>query len=128
MTNEELLDIVKMRLYGRTLDEIGEKYGMTYSGIKRAVNYIIRIFKVDNRKAWGRVSAKIIYPMIRERMDERRWTVSELADKAGLSLQAVRSILYGRTIRPQITSKELIAKALDMSVDEAFRKEECNDA
>lgn len=123
MTNDELLDIVKMRLDGRTLDEIGEKYGMTDSGIKRAVNYIIRILKVDNRKAWSRVSVKIIYPMIRDRMDERKWTVSELADKAVLSRQAVYSILYGRTIRPQISSKVLIALALDMSVDEAFRKE-----
>ena len=34
MTNEELLDIVKMRLDGCTIDEIGKKYGMSNAGVK----------------------------------------------------------------------------------------------
>lgn len=122
MTNEQLLDVVKMRMDGRTLAEIGEKYGMTDSGIKRAVNYIIRILKVDNRKTWSRVSAKIIYPNIRARMEERGWSMNTLADKTCITRQSLYHILYGDTRRPQIGSKIVIALALDMSVEDAFGK------
>lgn len=128
MTNEELLDVVKMRLDGCTIDEIGKKYGMSNAGVKIEIRSIMYIINGDKRKAWNRVSAKIIYPRIRERLNERNWTILELANECGISRQCLYKLLYGETNRPQIGSKYLIAKALDMSVEEAFRKETHDDA
>ena len=128
MTNEELLDIVKMRLDGCTIDEIGKKYGMSNAGVKIEIRSIMYIINGDKRKAWNRVSAKIIYPRIRERLNESNWTILELANECGISRQGLYKLLYGEPNRPQIGSKYLIAKALDMSVEEAFRKETHDDA
>ena len=127
MTNDELLDIVKMRLDGCTLEKIGEKYGMTASGILMVIRSLSRNPN-GRRSGQARMYDKIIYPNIRARMKERGWSMNTLANKTCITRQGLYHILYGDTQRPQIKSKAAIAKALDMSVDEAFRKEECNDA
>lgn len=123
MTNEELLDIVKMRLNGRTLAEIGEKYGMTASGISRAIRSISGRGPHVCRAGQTRMYDQIIYPMIRARMEDRKWSMNALANKTGISRQGLYNILYGDTLRPQTTSQRAIAKALDMSVEDASWKE-----
>ena len=128
MTNEELLDVVKMRLDGCTLEKIGEKYGMTASGILRAIRSICSRDPHGRRAGQARMYDQIIYPNIRARMKERGWSINMLANKTGVSRQGLSNILYGDTLRPRIKSKAAIAKALAMSVDEAFRKEERDDA
>ena len=122
MTNEELLDIVKMRLDGSTLAEIGEKYGMTVSGISRAIKSISSRDPHVCRAGQTRVYDQIIYPMIRARMKERGWSMNTLADKTCITRQGLYHILYGDTQRPRIGEKITIALALDMSVEEAFGK------
>ena len=66
---------------------------------------------------------QIIYPMIRARMEVREWTLVTLSEKSCVKYATLHKILYGDTQRPRIKSKIAIAKALDMSVDEAFREE-----
>lgn len=129
MTNEELLDIVKMRLDGYSLEEIGEKYGITGSGVRKAIYSICsRRHNTGFNAGQDRVYAQIIYPRIRERMEDYKWSCARLAMESGIARQTLYNILYGDTIRPKLNSQRAIAKALDMSVDEAFRKEERNDA
>lgn len=128
MTNEELLDVVKMRLDGCTLEKIGEKYGMTASGILRAIKSISGRDSNEHRGGQARVYNQIIYPSIRARMEVREWTIVRLSEKSCVKYATLCKILYGDTQRPRIKNKAAIAKALDMSVDEAFRKEERNDA
>ena len=128
MTNEELLDVVKMRLDGCTLEKIGEKYGMTASGILRAIRSICIRDPHGHRVGQARMYDQIIYPNIRARMEKSGWSMNTLADKTGISRLGLYYILYGDTLRPRIKSKAAIAKALAMSVDEAFRKEERDDA
>ena len=128
MTNEQLLDIVKMRLDGYTCAQIGEKYGTTGAGIWRAIHSIARRDPHGSRAGQTRMYDQIIYPNIRARMEEREWSMNMLANKTGVSRQGLSNILYGDTLRPRIKSKAAIAKALAMSVDEAFRKEERDDA
>ena len=123
MTNEQLLDVVKMRLDGYTLEKIGDKYGMTVSGVSRAIKLISSRDPNEHRGGQARVYDQIIYPNIRARMEERRWSMNTLADKTGISRLGLYYILYGDTQRPRIKNKAAIAKALDMSVDEAFWKE-----
>lgn len=128
MTNEELLDVVKMRLDGSTLVEIGDKYGMTVSGILREIKSISGRDSNEHRCGQARVYNQIIYPSIRARMEVREWTLVRLSEKSCVKYATLCKILYGDTQRPRIKSKTAIAKALGMSVDEAFREEERNDA
>ena len=128
MTNEQLLDIVKMRLDGYTCAQIGEKYGMTVSGVSRAIKSIASRDPHGRRDGQARMYDQIIYPNIRARMEKSGWSMNTLADKTGISRLGLYYILYGDTQRPRIKNKAAIAKALDMSVDEAFREEERNDA
>lgn len=121
MTNEELLDVVKMRLDGHTLAEIGEKYGMTVSGIAREIKSISGRDSNEYR-GQARVYNQIIYPSIRARMEVREWTLVMLSEKSCVKYATLCKILYGDTQRPRIKSKTAIAKALDMSVEEAFGK------
>lgn len=128
MTNEEMLDVVKMRLDGYSLVEIGDKYGMTVSEISRAIKSISSRDPNENRTGQARVYNQIIYPNIRARMEVREWTLVTLSEKSCVKYATLHKILYGDTQRPRIKSKTKIAKALDMSVEEAFRKEERDDA
>ena len=123
MTNEELLDMVKMRLDGCTLDEIGEKYGMTANRVRREIRSIISRDPHERRAGQTRMYDQIIYPNICARMKDRKWSIKTLADKTCISRQSLYHILYGHTQRPRIGGKIVIALALDMSVDEAFREE-----
>ena len=123
MTNEELLDVVKMRLDGHTLVEIGDKYGMTVSGILWEIKSIIGRDPRGHRVGQARVYNQIIYPNIRARMEEREWTLVRLSEKSCVKYATLCKILYGDTQRPRIKSKAAIAKAFGMSVFEAFWKE-----
>ena len=123
MTNEELLDVVKMRLDGYSLEEIGEKYGMTVSGILREIKSISGRDPNEHRGGQARVYNQIIYPSIRARMEVREWTIVRLSEKSCVKYATLCKILYGDTQHPRIKSKIAIAKALDMSVNEAFREE-----
>ena len=128
MTNEQLLDIVKMRLDGYTCAQIGEKYGTTGAGIFRAIHSIISSDPNWYRDGQIRMYDKIIYPNIRARMKERGWSITTLANKTGISRQCLYKVLYGDTRRPRIASKKVIAKALDMGIVIAFREEAHDDA
>ena len=122
MTNEELLDVVKMRLDGYTCAQISEKYGTTGAGIWRAIHSIARRDPHGSRAGQTRMYGQIIYPNIRARMEVREWTIVRLSEKSCVKYATLCKILYGDTQCPRIKSKTKIAKALGMSVDEAFRK------
>ena len=122
MTNEELLDVVKMRLDGSTLAEIGEKYGMTVSGISRAIKSISSRDPHGHRAGQARVYDQIIYPNIRARMEERKWTHVRLSAESGVPRVTLYNILYGDTQRPIIKNKRAIAGALGLRIDEAFAR------
>lgn len=122
MTNEEMLDIVKMRLDGYTCAQIGEKYGMTGTGILRVLRSISSRNPHGRRAGQARMYDQIIYPNISARMKERGWSMNTLADKTCITRQGLYHILYGDTQRPRIGEKITIALALDMSVEEAFGK------
>ena len=128
MTNEELLDIVKMRLDGRTLAEIGDKYGISQQAVEQAIKSICGVKRIGRRKVSPHIYMNIIYPNIRDKMIELGWGYTSLANKTGKSVATIRNVLTGFIRNPKVNLAKQIASALDMSVDEAFRKEERNDA
>lgn len=122
MTNEKLLDVVKMRLDGHTLVEIGDKYGMPVSGILREIKSISGRDSNEHRGGQARVYDKIIYPSIRARMEVREWTLVRLSEKSCVKYATLCKILYGDTQRPNIKNKRKIAGALGLRIDEAFAR------
>lgn len=122
MTNEELLDVVKMRLDGYSLVEIGDKYGMPVSGILREIKSISGRDSNEHRGGLARVYDKIIYPSIRARMEVREWTLVRLSEKSCVKYATLCKILYGDTQRPNIKNKRKIAGALGLRIDEAFAR------
>lgn len=123
MTNEELLDVVKMRLDGFTFADIGRMFGTTASNVKIAIQSIGGRDLEELKAGQDRTYAQIIYPRIRERMEERKWSCTRLALESGVTRQTIYRVLYGDTLRPQHNKRLAIANALDMSVEEAFREE-----
>ena len=122
MTNEKLLDVVKMRLDGHTLVEIGDKYGMPVSGILREIKSIIGRDSNEHSGGQARVYNQIIYPSIRARMEVREWTLVRLSEKSCVKYATLCKILYGDTQRPNIKNKRKIAGALGLRIDEAFAR------
>ena len=128
MTNEQLLDIVKMRLDGHTFEKIGEEYGITRQAVEQSIKSICRVKRSRRRKVSPRIYMDIIYPNIRDKMIELEWGYSSLANKTGKSAATIRNVLTGFIRNPKVNLAKEIASALGMSVEEAFRKEERDDA
>ena len=128
MTNEELLDIVKMRLDGHTFEKIGEKYGITRQAVEQSIKSICGVKRGGRRKVSPKIYMDIIYPNIRDKMVELEWGYSSLAYKTGKSAVTIRNVLTGFIRNPKVNLAKQIASALDMNVEEAFRKETRDDA
>lgn len=128
MTNEEMLDIVKMRLDGCTFQEIGEKYGITKQAVEQSIKSICRVKRSGRRKVSPKIYIDIIYPNIRDKMVELEWGYSSLADKTGKSVATIRNVLTGQIKNPRLCLAKEIVAALGLSVEEAFREEERDDA
>ena len=54
--------------------------------------------------------------MIRERLDEKSWSVRELARRADLPQTTVHKIITGETTQPRMETLEAIARPLGLSV------------
>ena len=124
MTNEELLDIVKMRLDGCTFADIGKKYGITRQAVEQSIKSICGVKRSGRRKVVTHIYMDIIYPNIRDKMIELEFGYSSLADKTGSSAGTIRRVLIGYIRKPNLYLAKKIAFALNMSVDEAFSEEE----
>lgn len=111
MTNEQKVEVYRMRLNGATLQECADKFGVTREYIRQitpAVRGNRRCFKV------------CIYPGVAKWLEDNDWTFSQLADKSGVSVAALETFLTGRGG----TSKRTIDRLLEitgMTYEEAFK-------
>lgn len=128
MTNEELLDVVKMRLDGCTFADIGKKYGITRQAVEQSIKSICGVKRSRRRKVSPHIYMDIIYPNIRDKMIELELGYSGLADKTGESTGVIRNVLIGYVRKPSLYLAKEIASALDMNVEEAFMNEAHDDA
>lgn len=123
MTNEQLLDMVRMRIDGCTFTEIGDKYGISRQAAEQSIKSICGVKRTGRRKVSPHIYMDIIYPNIRDKMIKLEWGYSSLANKTGKNVATIRNALTGFIRDPKVNLAKQIASALDMSVDEAFRKE-----
>ena len=114
MTREEKIDAFTMRIDGYTLEEIGEKYGVTKEGIRQ-------IFaKVTTESGISRKN--YIYPNIADWMIENNVTQSLFCKELRCSQQTISGYLTGK----KSPSYEFISKVLEitkMPYEVAFSKE-----
>lgn len=114
LTREEKIDMFSMRLDGYTLQEIGDKYGVTREAVRR-------MFAVVCCES-GIVRKRYIYPNIADWMREKRMTQTALCKEVGMAQNTVSAIMTGKQ-NPNFSFVQAILRLTGMSFDEAFYKE-----
>lgn len=112
MTNEEKVEMFRMRLEGATLQEVADKFGITREYVRQLVPGIEG--KEIKRRA-------IVYPAILKWFQENELNYCSFGRMCGLSNVAVNDILTGNR-SPRKDSIDAILKATGMTYEEAFRK------
>lgn len=119
MTNEQKLGMVRMRLEGATLQEIGDAYKCTRQYVYQELSSIMEYRQYKK--------SKVVYPRIAKAMKEQRCTNKRLADFVGVTPCSIHSILSGKTRNLGLFTAWKIASALGLKLDEAFCREEDTD-
>lgn len=113
-TNDMLIEIMRKRLEGATLQEIGDEYGCSRENIRQVLGRGMRIMKADCR------CAEIIFPNIREYMIDHGISLYKMSHDIGAHYNSMGSWLkYGRDI--PLGKARIIADYLGMTIDEAFQ-------
>lgn len=115
MTKEEKLDMFSMRLDGYSLQEIGDKYGVTRERVRQ-------IFEAASKCSTSS-TRRCIYPNIAKWMTDNGYSQKDIAKMAGYSQSHISSILTGRT-RPSFGFIKAITVASGMTFEVAFQTEE----
>lgn len=109
MTREEKIDMFCMRMDGYTLQEIGNKYGITRERVRK-------ILDVGKRKD---IFQKIVYPGLKQYLVERKMSVRKFSLLIGTQYQTAINILCGKT-KPRIDTINKILQSTGLTYEEAF--------
>lgn len=118
MTREQKIEAFTMRLDGYTLEEIGNRFGIT----KEAVRSMFSRITTES----GIVKKQYVYPNIAKWMIENNLNQSYFAKKLGCSQNAVSSWLIGRN-NPSYRFINLVLSETGMTFEEAFKREDTNE-
>lgn len=114
LSDEDKLDMLKMRFYGHTLDEIAEKHGVT----KQYVSFFFD--RVLKQKKFSKTLSNIIYPNLAECMRRNYVTILDLATSIDCYYNALQSSLKGeRPLSEDI--KEAISNLFGVSKEILFK-------
>ena len=116
LTRAQWAALYKARRDGASIADLQDWFGVS-SGVAREVAR-----GYDGRPP--REAAKVIYPRIAAWMVENRITWKVFTLETGLRYNTLRDILYGRTRSPKPETLGIIARAVGMTVEEAFYKED----
>lgn len=114
MTREQKIDICTMRIDGRTLPYIAEKYGVSKQYIHQLLNSI----------ASGRdnvIKTQVAYPRIRVEMENQNINVSKLAKLSGVSYCTVLGAIT-KTRECRMNTYAKIANGLGISLSEMLEE------
>ena len=116
MTREEIIDAFTMRLDGYTLQEIGDKYGLTRERIRQM------FASITTKSGISRKSYKnYIYPNISDWMIDNNVKQSDLSKKLGCAQNTISSYLTGKR-EPTFSFINLILELTKMPYEVAFSK------
>ena len=114
MTREEKIDAFTMRLDGYTLQEIGDKYGLTRERIRQMFAAVTTESGISRKN--------YIYPNISDWMIENNVTQYDLSKKLGCQQTTISSYLTGKR-NPSFSFINLILELTKMPYEVAFSKE-----
>ena len=114
MTREEKIDAFTMRLDGYTLQEIGDKYGLTRERIRQM------FASITNESGISRKN--YIYPNISDWMINNNVNQYDLCKKLGCQQNTISSYLTGKRA-PTFSFINLILELTKMPYEVAFSKE-----
>ena len=113
MTREEKIDAFTMRLDGYTLQEIGDKYGLTRERIRKMFAAVTTESGISRKN--------YIYPNIADWMIENNVSQCDLSKKLGCAPNTISTYLTGRT-HPTFTFINLMLELTKMPYEVAFSK------
>ena len=117
MTREEMIDAFTMRLDGYTLQEIGDKYGLTRERIRQM------FASITTKSGISRKSYKnYIYPNISDWMIDNNVKQSDLSKKLGCAQVTISSYLTGKR-EPTFSFINLMLELTKMPYEVVFSKE-----
>ena len=114
MTREEKIDAFTMRLDGYTLQEIGDKYGLSRERIRKMFDSITNESGISRKN--------YIYPNISDWMINNNVKQSDLSKKLGCAQNTIYSYLTGKR-SPTFSFINLILELTKMPYEVAFSKE-----
>lgn len=109
MTREEKIGMFCMRMDGYTLQEIGNKYGITRE-------YVRQILDVGKRKD---IFQKIVYPGLKQYLVENKMSVRKLSFLIGTQYQTALNTLCGKS-KPGMDVINKILQVTGLTYEEAF--------
>ena len=113
MTREEKIDAFTMRLDGYTLQEIGDKYGLTRERIRKMFAQVTTESGISRKN--------YIYPNISDWMIDNNVKQSDLSKKLGCAQNTLSSYLTGKK-SPSFAFINLMLKLTKMPYEVAFSK------
>ena len=114
MTREEKIDAFTMRLDGYTLQEIGDKYGLTRERIRKMFASITTESGISRKN--------YIYPNISDWMIDNNVSQYDLCKKLGCQQATISYYLTGKR-EPTFSFINLILELTKMPYEVAFSKE-----
>lgn len=118
--------MVKMRENGKTLREIGERFGISKQRVFQILKKIEHIdandYIIYTRKKHNKSSAvkKIKFVGLRNELESKGWSISRLCDKSGASYQSVRRNFLLGTLPSNPDDINRIIKALNSTYENLF--------
>ena len=114
MTKEEKIDAFTMRLNGYTLQEIGDKYGLTRERIRQMFAAVTTESGISRKN--------YIYPNISDWMIDNNVSQYDLCKKLGCTQTTISSYLTGRK-HPSFAFINLMLELTKMPYEVVFSKE-----
>ena len=113
MTREEKMEMFAMRLDGRTLQEIGDKYGLTRERVRQILpNYEVKRKGNKTLRTTG-------YVNISKHLTEKGITLKNFAEILGVEYSTLRMYLNGKR-EFSISQIRKIIEVTGMSFEDAF--------
>ena len=114
MTIDEKVEAFRMRLEGSTLEEIANHFGVS----KQYISQELTIERERKRS----ISAKCIYPNLKNFMRQNRLTGKSFAKKTGICYPTLCRVLSGETDAHKKTIDRIL-EYTGFSYDQAFSRE-----
>lgn len=108
----ELMEMFQLRVEGYSLQEIGDKFGITRERVRQILSKPVRVAKAS--------TIKCVYPAISDYLKCNRISAYQFASRTGIAYATLCNTLTGRT-NPNKRVIDKILSETGLTYEEAFR-------